>query len=821
MFDFVSSDLPAIAPPPAFWSAERYLDVLHPRDGRGVVGGLTVENNLFRSYTWPRDILGSLPATLTGQELYVALNAYYGPRGGERRLATLNALWLDLDTYRVPSLANLSRREIADRIGTAISDAGLPQPSILTDSGRGFYCIWLLSGTAPAALPRWRAAIRALTKWAKPLGADPACVDPARVLRLPESWHEKAGRQVRVVAGDGTRHPFDALADSIWRAVGGPTRRDFVSARNKRREQAEAGRGAERGPRGLHRRAFWDKIGKDLEVLLQHWGGVIPIGMRDIWLHVLTCSLAWTESDADILETVVERARTVAPGLKPQEVSRMMRTTVRRGLAAVSGQTRGCDPRYDYSSARLCELLSVDRHLATSLGLQQLVPEGLRADRNRQHRIKRSWAAGVMPRAVWLAAHSISREKPWVAEGVSRATWYRRQAEARQNRVRAGFESLMSGSADVSLLGETGSVLLYYGIARPTLGSGHAPDLIPSQNPANFDHPSEPREKTTRAADRQNSAAAAPVVSGLGGPRPSSNSTIRTEPTAPMPTLDVTVLKAASQRLSHAEVGALTCVALQLAQGSAHRLDLGRRAGVPPDMLDRIEGWLQVSTETGLVIGIADPGLAARRPHGPRQGLLFDQATVAPSPISRKSGSLCAATIAAGIHVLGRAGVNERNARSFLGQQLKNCRFGVLAEAIDAIEPKLETIAEPRSWLAAYVRDHAAGAEKRVAGSRSAAGPRGSQRCRQECPPNTENSSACDTGIPRNLTEAPANSRRAEPPSRGRMSGALPKRQLREDDRRAWHDPVPTTGRATRAVRDILERKVRGLGPFERRIPHA
>jgi hypothetical protein len=34
---------------------------------------------------------------------------------------------------------------------------------------------------------------------------------------------------------------------------------------------------------------------------------------------------------------------------------------------------------------------------------------------------------GATSRVDWLAANSISRDKPWLAEGVSRATWYRRR----------------------------------------------------------------------------------------------------------------------------------------------------------------------------------------------------------------------------------------------------------------------------------------------------------------------------------------------------------------------------------------------------------
>ena len=32
----------------------------------------------------------------------------------------------------------------------------------------------------------------------------------------------------------------------------------------------------------------------------------------------------------------------------------------------------------------------------------------------------------AQPRDAWLAEHTISRDKPWEALGISRATWYRR-----------------------------------------------------------------------------------------------------------------------------------------------------------------------------------------------------------------------------------------------------------------------------------------------------------------------------------------------------------------------------------------------------------
>jgi hypothetical protein len=174
------------------------------------------------------------------------------------------------------------------------------------------------------------------------------------------------------------------------------------------------------------------------------------------------------------------------------------------------------------------------------------------------------------------------------------------------------------------------------------------------------------------------------------------------------PDLDVAVFKAAAERLSHAEIGALTCVALALTRGPANRLELGWRAAVPPDMLDRLDAWLAVSPESGLVTGLVVPSLVPAAPRGPRQELLFDGASAAPVPAQKRgSGSIHAATIAAGVRVLGRAGISEKTAGAFLGEQAKLHGFGALAEAVDALAKNRGDVANPRGWIVGFIQNQA------------------------------------------------------------------------------------------------------------------
>jgi hypothetical protein len=83
MFDLATIDAPIrTGPLPDSWTAERYLEILHPRNGRGVVSGLTIQGDQVRSHTWPRDLVGAAAATMTEQESYVAINRTSDPGAG-------------------------------------------------------------------------------------------------------------------------------------------------------------------------------------------------------------------------------------------------------------------------------------------------------------------------------------------------------------------------------------------------------------------------------------------------------------------------------------------------------------------------------------------------------------------------------------------------------------------------------------------------------------------------------------------------------------------------------------------------------------------
>ncbi len=213
---------PTLVPRTPPWTSGDFMRALHPPGSRGKVSLLAKSGGASFARCFPADEIEPVLPVWTETTSYVGLNRYFGPRGGKRPIAELTCLYADLDTYRRPDLMALAPDVVAETILGRIGALGLPEPSFLVDSGRGFYAIWLIEPLPRGALPRWQEAQRCLVGLLAPLGADPACCDAARVLRIPETLNGKSGRAVTVVRGDGTRHAFDGLATAYTRRPGDP-----------------------------------------------------------------------------------------------------------------------------------------------------------------------------------------------------------------------------------------------------------------------------------------------------------------------------------------------------------------------------------------------------------------------------------------------------------------------------------------------------------------------------------------------------------------------------------------------------------------------
>jgi hypothetical protein len=130
-----------------------------------------------------------------------------GPKGGVRDVdvTSLPALWAEWD--------DLPEEEQI----TAWRVLGLPEPSVMVSTGgKSMHCYWVLQ---EALQPEeWRPV---QTRLIEHCGSDPACKNPARVMRLPgcpyidKKTGDPTGRHCEVIAATGTRYSLAEILATL------------------------------------------------------------------------------------------------------------------------------------------------------------------------------------------------------------------------------------------------------------------------------------------------------------------------------------------------------------------------------------------------------------------------------------------------------------------------------------------------------------------------------------------------------------------------------------------------------------------------------
>ena len=323
--------------------------------------------------------------------------------------------FVDCDVYRVPELAGLARDALVREIRTHCDDTGIPQPSAIISSGRGFYLKWYWSK------PVGRDAVggsmvgvnRALVRRLDRFGADPKATDATRLLRITGTEHTGAGRLVELLyveQRDGRTITCDAneFTDVI-----------APSATAEPSVTAEASLAAEGsldvpGPPRLNRdvhtcrvarpftREGWHwAIVEDCYALARlRWGGTVPVGWRDSFGHVIACQLARIFHPTMLLREIVAAVRLILPAeYVARELSSHCSTLLRRARDAHA--SRDWAQFYRYGKDSLIDLLQItpaeERHM------RALISDGEKHRRHLEWDRARRRATGMMERTAYLA----------------------------------------------------------------------------------------------------------------------------------------------------------------------------------------------------------------------------------------------------------------------------------------------------------------------------------------------------------------------------------------------------------------------------------
>jgi len=142
-------------------------------------------------------------------ELYCSMNTFVIPDRTIDSLRYLNALYIDIDCYKL----NMRKESVLFFLENDFYNTIIPEPSIVVDSGRGLYLIWLIEQVPSKALSLWNAMQYYLYNALKEFGADRAALDAARVLRVIGSYNMKSNTDVKVIEFNNIRYRLKDLKE--------------------------------------------------------------------------------------------------------------------------------------------------------------------------------------------------------------------------------------------------------------------------------------------------------------------------------------------------------------------------------------------------------------------------------------------------------------------------------------------------------------------------------------------------------------------------------------------------------------------------------
>jgi len=187
--------------------AAKYIEDVHGRSQGYITRASIVDKNYFQWHYRFRNLKNQ---EFEVYNTYISLNTFYKPQRRIENIKELNALYLDLDIYNIPKTidpylgytSNWSKDSVLyfleqDYFG--LSSNSVPTPSFVIDSGRGLYLIWLIEPAPYKALPLWKAIEEYLYNQLKCWGADRKCLDPTRILRVPDSVNSKTNTTVNII----------------------------------------------------------------------------------------------------------------------------------------------------------------------------------------------------------------------------------------------------------------------------------------------------------------------------------------------------------------------------------------------------------------------------------------------------------------------------------------------------------------------------------------------------------------------------------------------------------------------------------------------
>lgn len=382
-------------------------------------------------------------------DTYMSQAFFTEPNRRALNLAYITHAYVDLDIYNILTLRAKSAENIAHELLLFCQDNFIPAPSYIVSSGRGLYMKWAFDRPVPKQAAGIAVAVnKALVRKFESFGADPKAVDMSRILRVVGSVNTKNGEIVKILYLNGSSdniktYKFNDFADTVLPL----TYEEIKENRQKNIEKNNLSILAhERKKHDItakkqqNKKFFcWDdwhwKITVDLEKLveLRYQGDMVPEGMRDLFGFIGSVQLAhiFGNNSGNLWFECLAWSRKILPfSYANGELQRNCSTLLDRAKRASRGEKveyRGkqVSPIYTYRKSTLIDLFEITDDEMKSMSA--LISDDVKRVRDTEATRLARREQGTQERSEWLAEHSVEASKPWEAEGISRATWYRRQ----------------------------------------------------------------------------------------------------------------------------------------------------------------------------------------------------------------------------------------------------------------------------------------------------------------------------------------------------------------------------------------------------------
>lgn len=173
---------------------ERFLNVsvLH-RDTTGIIcmcrQGESTHGSWENYYGRYKNVLHHLEEMEDLNDIFISQNTFKKCRRSVSNLLELNALYLDIDGYKLEP--KITQAQIVSAVEDYVASNMIPQPTMIINSGHGINLVWKIKRVPAEALPLWQAMADYLMQVFEEFRPDSCSKDCARVFRVTGSYNQK------------------------------------------------------------------------------------------------------------------------------------------------------------------------------------------------------------------------------------------------------------------------------------------------------------------------------------------------------------------------------------------------------------------------------------------------------------------------------------------------------------------------------------------------------------------------------------------------------------------------------------------------------